>query len=194
VHEDSADTLVKELKKLVEQQKIGNPLDTNCNRGSLVAERQMTLLHEQYTDALAKGAKIVAQTEVPENLKGAFFPPTLLTNITKDMRVWQEEVFGPIFPIVTFKTEKESVELANDTPYGLTARVMSKDVERAMRIAAQIDAGAVSLNLESRFLPTDPFGGYKNSGMGRERGIHGLRELCQIKVIQENKHIQSGEA
>jgi len=193
VHEDIADRLVAELKKIVEQQKIGDPLSATCNRGSLVAERQITLLQEQYNDALNKGAKIAAQTKMPNDLKGAFFSPTLLTDITKDMRVWKEEVFGPVFPIVTFKTEAESVELANDTQYGLTARVMSKDIERARRVATKIDAGAVSLNLESRFLPADPFGGYKNSGMGRERGIHGLRELCQIKVIQEDKSMQVGE-
>lgn len=193
VHEDIADKLLSELKMLVDQQKIGDPLNQSFNRGSLVAERQVTLLQEQYNEALVKGAKIAAQTKVPKDLKGAFFPPTLLTNVTRDMRVWKEEVFGPIFPIVTFATEAESVELANDTPYGLTARVMSKDIDRARRVAAKIDAGAVSLNLESRSLPADPFGGYKNSGMGRERGIHGLRELCQIKVMQENKIMQAGE-
>ena len=131
-----------------------------------------------------KGAKIEAQAKLPTALKGAFVAPALLTNITKDMRVWHEEVFGPIFPLVTFKTEDEAVELANDTDYGLGGRVMSDDVKRAERVASRVDAGSVALNCEARFAPCDPFGGYKHSGMGRERGILGLREFCQVKVIQ----------
>ncbi len=172
------------LKEIVEEQIVGDPLSMETDLGSLVAKRQYDLLTAQLQDALDKGAKIVAQTELDKSLEGAFFPPTLLSHITKDMRVWQEEVFGPIFPIVTFKTEEEAVELANDTPYGLGARVMSEDKKRAERVASRIDAGTVALNNEARFVANDPFGGYKNSGIGRERGIHGLRELCQIKVIQ----------
>jgi acyl-CoA reductase-like NAD-dependent aldehyde dehydrogenase len=184
VHESIVADLVKELQKIVQKQQISSPLDPSTTISSLVAKRQQDLVQGQLQDALDKGAKVVAQKVVPTNLKGAFMPPTLLTNITPDMLVWNEEVFGPIFPIVTFKTEEEAIKLANDTAYGLTARVMSKDMQRAARVAGKIDAGSVALNLETRFAPTDPFGGYKNSGMGRERGIHGLRELCQIKVVQ----------
>lgn len=184
VHESVADDLIYALKELVDKQKVGDPMDNSTDLGSLVAKRQYDLLTEQLQDALDKGAKIIAQTTLERNLKGAFFPPTLLTNVTKEMRVWTEEVFGPIFPIVTFKTEEEAVVLANDTPYGLGARVMSEDKKRAERVVSQIQAGTIAINYEARFLACDPFGGYKNSGIGRERGIHGLQELCQIKVIQ----------
>lgn len=187
VHEKIENKLISALSEIVEKQKIGNPLDANTDLGSLVAKRQLSLIKEQYQDALDKGAKIVAQSKMPKGLKGAFFPPTLLTNIRKNMRVWREEVFGPLFPIVTFKTEEEAVELANDTVYGLTARVVSEDLLRAERVASKIDAGTISINYESRFLACDPFGGYKDSGMGRERGLHGLQELCQVKVIQNSK-------
>jgi len=176
VHENIADELISELKKIIESQKVGNPLDPQTNLGSLVAKRQKNLLEEQLKDALDKGAKIAAQTKLPEGLKGAFFAPTLLTDITKDMRVWHEEVFGPIFPLVTFKTEEEAIELANDTIYGLGARVMSADKHRADRVASKIDAGSVAINTESRFCPCDPFGGFKNSGLGRERGYAGLQD------------------
>lgn len=186
VHEDIAGELVAELKDILETQVIGDPSDAKTTISSLVAERQQTLLNEQLQDALDKGAKIVAQKPVPANLKGAFVSPTILTNVTKDMRVWGEEVFGPVYPVVTFKTEAEAVELANDTDYGLTSRVISRDIERAHRVSSKIDAGSVAINTEARFVACDPFGGYKNSGMGRERGIHGLRELCRIKVIQES--------
>jgi len=187
VHKTITGELIAALKEIVERQRIGNPLDPKMDLGSLVAKRQQLLINEQLQDAIDKGAKIVAQTKLPKGLKGAFFPPTLLSNITTDMRVWNEEVFGPIFPIVTFKTEEEAINLANDTAYGLGARVMSEDINRAERVASRIDAGSIALNYEARFLACDPFGGYKNSGIGRERGIHGLQELCQIKVIQVSK-------
>lgn len=187
VHEKVEKKVALALKEIVEKQKIGNPLDFKTDLGSLVAKRQQTLLQEQLQDAIDKGAKIVDQAQQPENLKGAFFPPTILSNITPDMRVWHEEVFGPILPIVTFKTEEEAISLANETIYGLGAKVFSKDLKRAERVASKIDAGTITLNYEARFLACDPFGGYKNSGLGRERGIHGLQELCQIKVIQASK-------
>lgn len=186
VHESIAEELIGALKRIVESKKIGNPLDLQTDLGSLVTKRQQDLLTAQLKDALDKGAKIVAQTKLDNSLKGAFFPPTLLTNITKDMRIWREEVFGPILPILTFKTEDEAIKLANDTVYGLGARVITGDKERAARVASRIDAGSVEINYETRFIASDPFGGYKDSGLGRERGVHGLRELCQIKVIQQS--------
>lgn len=187
VHESVADDLIKELTKLLETKTIGDPLREDTDFSSLVAKRQQILIQEQLDDALGKGATIAAQKDIPKDLEGAFFAPALLTNVSKDMRVWREEVFGPIFPAVTFRTEEEAVQLANDTPYGLGAHVISGDKHRAMRVASKIDAGSISINLEARFAPQDPFGGFKNSGMGRERGIHGLRELCQIKVIHSRQ-------
>jgi acyl-CoA reductase-like NAD-dependent aldehyde dehydrogenase len=193
VHESIADELTAALKKIIKAQKVGDPFDPQTDHGSLVAKRQLDLLEAQYQDALDKGAKIDAQAKLPAGLKGAFFPPTLLTNITKDMRVWKEEVFGPVFPIVTFKTEAEAIELANDTPYGLGARVMSGDTARALRVAGKIDAGSILINLETRLTAANPFGGYKNSGLGRERSVHGLQELCQLKAIQDRNDAFYGE-
>lgn len=187
VHESIFDEVASEMKKLVESKRVGDPLDEKTNIGSLVAQRQLVLLQEQVKDALEKGAKIITGGQSPENLKGAFFELTILTNITKDMHVWREEVFGPVLPIVQFKTEDEAIELANDTIYGLGSRVISKDLERAKRVASKIDAGTVEINQGSSWLSCNPFGGYKKSGMGREHGIIGFRELCQLKVISMNK-------
>ena len=187
VHEDIESRLTDALKNILESKKVGDPLNPDTDLGSLVAKRQLDLLNEQFEDAISKGAKIISQIKLDSKLQGAYFPPTLLTGITKDMRVWHEEVFGPILPIVTFKTEEEAIDLANDTNYGLGARVMSDDENRAERVASKIDAGTMAINYESRFAPCDPFGGYKDSGLGRERGIHGLREFCQIKVIHKSK-------
>lgn len=187
VHESIFDKVVFEIKKLVESKKVGDPLDQKTNIGSLAAQRQLLLLQEQVKHALEKGAKVITGGHPIENLKGAFFEPTILVNITKDMRVWYEEVFGPVLPIVQFKTEDQAVELANDTIYGLGSRVFSKDIERAKRVASKIDAGTVEINQSSRWLYCNPFGGYKKSGMGREHGVVGFRELCQIKVVSMDK-------
>ncbi|HTB48505.1 MAG TPA: aldehyde dehydrogenase family protein [Verrucomicrobiae bacterium] len=187
VHESIAGSLVRELKALIEVQRIGSPLDKSTQIGSLVAKRQLDLVQAQLQDVLDKGAEVVARAKLPHDLKGAFLAPTLLQNITKDMRIWQEEVFGPVLPLVTFKTEAEAIELANDTPYGLGSRVMSSDKERAERVASSIEAGTVEVNYGSRWLTCNPFGGYKNSGIGRELGIHGLRELSRIKLVSSSK-------
>lgn len=101
------------------------------------------------------------------------------------MRVWKEEIFGPCLPIVAFSTEAEAVQLANDTVYGLGATVYSKDLERARRIAAQLEAGFVDINDGNHWQQCNPFGGRKMSGMGYEHGRLGFQELCQLKVIAE---------
>lgn len=187
VQESIFDQVVEELKKIIETKIVGDPFDKNTHLGSLVAKRQLILLQEQVDDALKKGAKIITGGKTPKNLNGAFYKPTLLTNITKDMRVWTEEVFGPALPVLSFKTEKEAIEMANDTRYGLGSRVFTKDSEQAKRVASRIEAGTVEINQVSRWLPCNPFGGYKQSGIGREHGIVGFRELCQIKVISTEK-------
>lgn len=124
---------------------------------------------------------------MPKNLAGAFYEPTILTNITREMRVWTEEVFGPVLPVISFQTEEKAIAMANDTSYGLGSRVFTKDPGRAKRVAARIEAGTVEINQVSRWLACNPFGGYKQSGLGREHGVVGFRELCQIKVISAEK-------
>jgi succinate-semialdehyde dehydrogenase/glutarate-semialdehyde dehydrogenase len=187
VHESIFDDVVNRLKKLIETKKVGDPLDEKTDVGSLVASRQLVLLQEQIKEALEKGAEVITGGHTPKNLEGAYYQPTLLTNVTKDMRVWNEEVFGPVLPVITFNTEEEAVTLANDTVYGLGSRIFSKDIVRAKRVALKIEAGTVEINQGSRWLSCNPFGGYKKSGMGREHGIVGFRELCQIKVVSMDK-------
>jgi acyl-CoA reductase-like NAD-dependent aldehyde dehydrogenase len=181
------DQVVEELKNVVESKVIGDPLSSETHLGPLVAQRQLIKIQEQVDDAVSKGATVITGGHSAENLQGAFFEPTILTNISKDMRVWTEEVFGPVLPVISFTTEDEALELANDTMYGLGGRVFSKDIERAKRVASRIDTGTVEINQVSRWLPCNPFGGYKQSGMGREHGKVGFRELCQIKLISLEK-------
>ncbi|MEK7544181.1 MAG: aldehyde dehydrogenase family protein [Patescibacteria group bacterium] len=183
VHESLFQRIVEKLKTRIASVKIGDPEDEVTELGSLVAKRQLELLEGQVADAVRKGAHVVIGGKRPEGLKGAYYLPTILTNVKRTMRVWKEEVFGPVLPVVTFQTEEEAVMLANDTPYGLGAQVFSKDVDRAIRIANKINAGCVDVNGGNHWQPCTPFGGYKGSGKGREHGKHGFQELCQIKVI-----------
>ena len=145
------------------------------------------LLEDQVKDAVDNGATIVTGGARPENLDGAYYLPTILTGVTRDMKVWKEEVFGPVLVVVPFGTEEAALRLGNDTEYGLGSLVFSKDLERAQRVASQLEAGGVEINKPTRWLSCNPFGGYKKSGMGREMGVVGFRELCQIKVISMGK-------
>ncbi|MBN1162190.1 aldehyde dehydrogenase [Patescibacteria group bacterium] len=185
VHEDIFDEVVERMKILLEGMKIGDPLDETTNIGPLVAKRQLDLLIDQVEDAKKKGAKVVIGGEVYKKLKGAYYKPTILTNLTEDMRVLTEETFGPVLPILSFKTEDEAVELSNKTIYGLSAYVYGENIDQLKRVASKIDAGQVSINNTSYFSENSPFGGYKLSGIGRNSGKVGFYEATQKKVVSE---------
>jgi len=188
VHEDVFDEVVKKIASTFSAKKIGNAEDKETEVGPLVAKRQLDLLISQVEDAKKRGAKVVTGgNSLEEKLGGAFFEPTVLTEVTSDMRVWKEEVFGPVMPIVKFKTEQEAIELANQTAYGLGSYVFTKDQEKAERISKAIQSGMVSVNGTNYIMPFNPFGGYKNSGFGREHGKYGFSEVTQIKIIAKNK-------
>lgn len=187
VHESLLDSVVEALKKIIKSKKMGDPLDPSTDFGPLVAKRQQDLIIAQIEDALSKGAKVETGGKIPKNLNGAYFEPTIITGITKDMRVWKEEVFGPVLPVVSYRTEEEAVELANDTAYGLGGYIYTKDLKKAEIVAAQIKTGMVSINGTNYVCPFNPFGGYKHSGLGRAHGKYGLHDLCQIKVVAVNK-------
>lgn len=187
VHESKYDEVLGALEQFIAGKTVGDALDESTDIGPLVAERQLTLLEAQVQDALVKGAKVLVGGKRPEGLQGAFYEPTVLTNITFEMRVWQEEVFGPVLPVVTFKTEEEAVRLANDTIYGLGAFVFTTDKERYMRVAKQLQSGVVAHNNALYFSTNSPFGGYKKSGNSRAGGVVGFHEVTQIKLISEEK-------
>ena len=187
VHESIFNEVAEALGKELKKKNFGDPDNEKTHIGGLVAKRQLNLLKEQVEDAIGKGAKVVTEVQIPSELRGAFHEPMLLIDVNRNMRVWTEEVFGPVLPIVTFKTEEEAIELANDTSYGLGSRIYSEDIERAKRVASRVDAGTVEINNASRWLHCNPFGGFKESGMGREHGVVGFRELSQIKVISADK-------
>jgi acyl-CoA reductase-like NAD-dependent aldehyde dehydrogenase len=187
VHESVKDALTERLVKALSAKKIGDPLDESTDISTLVAKRQQELVTGQLDDSVKAGAHIVYQAKLDPDPQGAFVAPTILDNVSRDMRVWREEVFGPILPIMSFTTEAEALELANDTPYGLGSKVITKDTARAERMASRIEAGNVEINAGDRWIFCNPFGGYKASGLGRQQGVVGLRELCQTKTISMSK-------
>ncbi len=187
VHTSKYDEVLNALKDYAANTKVGNQLEEDTKIGPLVAKRQLDKLEEQVMDAVEKGAEVFVGGKQPDGLKGAYYEVTVLTNIKHDMRVWKEEVFGPVLPVVTFETEEEAIRLANDTEYGLGAYVFTEDKERYQRVAKQIQAGNIAHNTAWYFSPKTPFGGYKKSGNGRSQGTAGFHEVCQIKVISEEK-------
>ena len=187
VEESVFDEVIEKLKNKIESKIVGDPDKEETDIGSLAAKRQLDLLEAQVRDAVNKGAKVITGGKKPNNLKGAYYMPTILANIAKDMRVWNEEVFGPVLAVVPFKDEEEAISLANDTEYGLGALVFTNDKKRAERVASKIQAGTVEINSAIHWMPCNPFGGYKESGMGREHGAVGFHELCQIKIVSNEK-------
>jgi succinate-semialdehyde dehydrogenase/glutarate-semialdehyde dehydrogenase len=185
VHEGKLDEVLAALKAVNGRKKVGDALDESTDLGPLVAKRQLDLLEAQVQDALDKGAKVFFGGSRPEGLSGAYYSPTVLTNITPDMRVWTEEVFGPVLPVVTFKTEDEAVALANDTVYGLGAFVYTADKMRYRCVAGKLQSGIVAHNNALYFSPHSPFGGYKKSGNSRTGGVEGFHEVTHIKLISE---------
>jgi acyl-CoA reductase-like NAD-dependent aldehyde dehydrogenase len=187
VHESKFDEVIEKLKTKLESVKIGDATDEETDLGPLVSQRQLETLKEQVKDAIDKGARVAYEGKVPENLSGSFYPPMILIDITPDMKVWNEEVFGPVLPIATFDTEEKAIRMANDTKYGLGGYVFTEDKEKAERVALEINTGMVQMNNAGYVKPTSPFGGCKASGMGREHGKFGFQELTQVKLISIEK-------
>jgi len=185
VHRSIHDTVVAKLVAYIGQQRIGDPSLGNTQLGPLAAMRQLELLEEQVADAVTQGATVVIGGARPKNLTGAYYLPTLLTHVTESMRVWREEVFGPVLSIMSFDSEEDAIALANNTIYGLGAVIYTKDLELARRVALQLDVGSVDINAGSHWRPENPFGGYKASGMGCSLGRWGFQELCLVKVVAE---------
>ncbi len=187
VHQNIFDECVEKLSSFAKSKTIGDPLNPDIDLGPLVAERQAVKVEEQVKDALAKGAILHCGGKRPAELNGAFYEPTILTNITPDMAVWNEEVFGPALPVVSFDTYEEAIKLANDTEYGLTGYVFTNDKDILQKAFTDIKAGGVSANQNHFYRPENPFGGYKASGLGRQGGKIGFHEVCQIKTVARSK-------
>lgn len=176
---------VNELaKKAVFQVIVGNPANENTNVGPMVSEKQYERVQSYIKLGLEEGADLLAGgAGKPEGLEnGNFVKATIFTNVRNDMRIAQEEIFGPVLSIIPYYNEEEAISIANDTPYGLAAYITSSDEKRALKVASQIEAGRVCIN-GFKHDPLAPFGGLKQSGIGREFGVFGLEEYLEPKSI-----------
>lgn len=179
------DQVVDLFAQKIRNLKVGDPL-SNPDIGPLVSQKQLHTLETQVADALSQGAKVIIGGSRPQDkslAKGNYYLPTILTGIKPAMKVMTEEVFGPVLPIVSFKTETEAIKLANATEYGLSAEVYTTDLEKGERVAKALEAGTVAVNTDNFFKPECPFGGFKKSGMGKEYGEMGFLEFTQPKLI-----------
>jgi betaine-aldehyde dehydrogenase len=164
---------------------VGDPLEENTRCGPMVSLRQQKSVSKYIESGINEGASLISGgLGMPEGIsKGYYVKPTIFANVSPDMKIWKEEIFGPVLVITTYKSEEEALELANDSIYGLSGGVWSKDQERAIEFAKDMRTGQVSVN-GGAFNVSAPFGGYKLSGNGRELGAHGLNEFLEIKSIQ----------
>ena len=164
---------------------VGDPLEESTRCGPMVSLRQQKSVSEYIESGINEGATLISGgLGMPEGIsKGYYVRPTIFANVSPDMKIWKEEIFGPVLVITTYKSEEEALKLANDSIYGLSGGVWSKDEERAIKFAKDMRTGQVSVN-GGAFNVSAPFGGYKLSGNGRELGAHGLNEFLEIKSIQ----------
>jgi len=172
------------MKATVENLKVGDPAHPDTVVGPMVSKKQYQRVQDYIRIGLDEGAEILVGGEGhPDGLEaGNFVKPTVFINVTNDMRIAREEIFGPVLSIITYKTEEEAVEIANDTNYGLFAYISSADENKARNMAAKIQSGRVAIN-QFTFDLVAPFGGYKHSGIGREYGKYGLEAFLEPKAI-----------
>ena len=162
---------------------VGDPFDPATDRGPLAVERARDRVEQHVAGALEQGATLVTGGRRPPHLdRGWYYEPTLLADVDNSMRVAQEEIFGPVTCVIPYTGIDEAVAIANDSPFGLAASIYTQDQELALKVARNIRAGSVAVNQAGVSL-TQPFGGYKQSGWGRECGAEGILEFTQIKQI-----------
>jgi aldehyde dehydrogenase (NAD+) len=173
VQEPIFEPLLEKLKARLQTLRVGDPLDKNTDIGAINSRAQLTKIEELVASGVSEGAQIYQpDCELPS--RGFWFRPTLFTGVSQSHRIAREEIFGPVLSILTFRTPEEAIEKANNTPYGLSAGVWTEKGSRILWMAERLRAGVVWANTFNRFDPTSPFGGYKESGFGREGGLHGL--------------------
>src|SRR5436190_1817558 len=173
VQESIYDTIISKLKRRMSTLRVGDPLDKNTDVGAINSKMQLDKITSLVQSGIEEGAEIYQPPcRLPE--RGYWFAPTVFTNVAQSYRIAQEEIFGPVLSVLTFRTPDEAVEKANNTPYGLSAGVWTEKGSRILWMAQRLRAGVIWANTYNRFDPASPFGGYKESGFGREGGLHGL--------------------
>jgi succinate-semialdehyde dehydrogenase / glutarate-semialdehyde dehydrogenase len=185
VHEKVHDEFAKKLTAKMGSLKMGNGLDEGVSLGPLVNKEGLDKVVELVDDAVGKGAKILTGGKAPGG-KGFFYPATVLANVPDNAKMLNEEIFGPVASLQTFKSEDEVIRRANDTEYGLVAYLYTKDLSRGMRVSEKLDFGMIGLNRGLVSDPAAPFGGMKQSGIGREGAHEGLMEFLETQYVSVN--------
>ncbi|EIE20955.1 betaine aldehyde dehydrogenase [Coccomyxa subellipsoidea C-169] len=184
VHEDIADAFYARLKKRAENIKIADPLQANTRLGPVISSGQLEKILGFIEDTKREGATLLTGGKRPEHLsRGYFVEPTVFINVKPEMRLWREEVFGPVLASATFRTEEEAIAIANGSQYGLAAAVISADAERCKRVASAMETGIVWINCSQPCFCQAPWGGKKASGYGRELGTYGLDSYLSVKQV-----------
>jgi acyl-CoA reductase-like NAD-dependent aldehyde dehydrogenase len=182
VHERVVELFTESTRRIV----VGDPSDEKTQVGSLVSQRQRERVLDYIEAGKAEGAQLVTGGEAPSGAPfddGAFLLPTVFDACRTDMRIVREEIFGPVVAIIPFDDEADAVRLANDTPYGLSGSIWTRDIGRALRTARAVKAGVLSINANASVHTEAPFGGYKMSGIGRELGMHAIDEYTEVKNV-----------
>jgi aldehyde dehydrogenase (NAD+) len=180
VQESIYEPVISKLKRRLATLRVGDPLDKNTDVGAINSRQQLDKIKELVRSGEEEGAEIYQPPcRLPET--GYWFVPTVFTNVAQSYRIAQEEIFGPVLSVLTFRTPDEAVEKANNTPYGLSAGVWTEKGSRILSMAQRLRAGVIWANTYNRFDPSSPFGGYKESGFGREGGLHGLEPYISFE-------------
>jgi aldehyde dehydrogenase (NAD+) len=185
VEEAIFEPLLEKLKARLQTLRVGDPLDKNTDIGAINSRAQLTKIEELVASGVEEGAEMY-QPACDLPAKGFWFRPTLFTGVSQSHRIAREEIFGPVLSILTFRTPEEAIEKANNTPYGLSAGVWTEKGSRILWMAERMRAGVVWANTFNRFDPASPFGGYKESGFGREGGRHGLEPYLSLAGGESN--------
>lgn len=181
---DRADEVTTKLAEIISNLKVGDPVDPDTRIGPLVSEAQRLRVEGYIESGRAEGARLVVGGGRPEREGGWYVEPTLFADVTPEMRIAREEIFGPVLCVIPFDDEADAVRIANATTYGLSGAVFARDHALAERIARSVRTGQISVNSYSMCIGYEPFGGYKQSGIGRETGVEGLAEYLETKVVQ----------
>jgi succinate-semialdehyde dehydrogenase/glutarate-semialdehyde dehydrogenase len=182
VHESKYDEFVEKLAARAAKIKVGDGFENGVIQGPLIDEAAVAKVEEHVSDAQAKGAKVVTGGK-RSTLGGLFYEPTVLSNVSTDMKVMREETFGPVAAVIKFKTEEEAVAAANNTEFGLASYFYSRDIGRVWRVAEKLEYGMVGINTGLISNEVGPFGGVKQSGLGREGSVYGMDEYLELKYL-----------
>jgi aldehyde dehydrogenase (NAD+) len=180
VQESIEPVLLRKLEHRIATLRLGDPLDKNTDVGAINSAAQLRKIRELVASGVDEGAEI-HQSACAIPVKGYWFPPTFFTSVAQSHRIANEEIFGPVLAVLTFRTPEEAVEKANNTPFGLSAGVWTDKGSKIFQISSRMRAGVVWANTFNKFDPASPFGGYKESGFGREGGVHGLRGYVELE-------------